>query len=97
MDQWAACSVNLLFSQPAVLIDLVPEWEKNGKRRPEAFVVSNANTADNYERFCRAIDELARRLEMQTDDIDRVMIGKIKRQSTPWRNHVRQHRRPFYG
>ncbi len=94
MDQWAACSINLLLGYEAVLMDVSHKW-KNTKEGPEAistFTVSDVNTEMHYEAFCAAVDALASMTDCTPEQIDRALIANGGRTPSYWRSYLIKHR-----
>ncbi|QSY96042.1 hypothetical protein J2J97_09095 [Rhizobium bangladeshense] len=60
LDQWAGLSVNLLVGSELVKMDETSSWRqvKGDLKRFVSSRVSDVNTADEYEQFCIAIEEL---------------------------------------
>lgn len=95
MDQWAACSINLLNDRNVVLMDVVSSWKRD-KDQPETnYLVSTANTRSNYEAFCASVDALASRFGKTPDQIDRALLGAGGRNPIGWRKYVLDNRRQF--
>ncbi|MEP7172698.1 MAG: hypothetical protein ABI705_04320 [Aestuariivirga sp.] len=96
MDQWAGCSINLLFQSDIVLMDSSFNWVsgRHGLRQKVNFLVSNQNTSVRYNRFCTAIDVLSMHFKRDGDYIDRALIANGGREVAPWRNHVIARRQP---
>lgn len=78
MDQWTAKSVNLLTGKNVV--------------RLGGSAVSNLNTAENYEAYCREVDAIAKLLKIPDGEkVEEIMMSKGGRKPWPWRGYVRQH------
>lgn len=94
MDQWTACSFNLLVGDPAaVMTDATLGWA--GPEQPSAqYLVSDHNSGERYERFCRAIEELAVDLDLSPDETELLLLSEGGRSPYPWREYVKKHRRP---
>lgn len=98
MDQWASCSINLLAGREVVLMDQTANWKKSKKRKQAPlkksweYLVSDLNTADNYEAFCSAMDSLGRQLDCDPDETDRLVISDARPTPAQWRQHVIDHR-----
>ncbi|MEZ5985998.1 MAG: hypothetical protein R3B94_08610 [Hyphomonas sp.] len=99
MDQWASCSINLLTGREVVLMDQIGHWVKS-KRQTQAplqkrwtYVVSDLNTADNYEAFCGTMDTLGKALGLTPDETDRLVLSDARPKPAEWRQHVIDHRR----
>lgn len=77
MDQWTTKSVILLTGQNLV---------RHNNSGP-----THQNTGENYELFCRVIDDLAARLGQSGDEIEQRLfsVGAVRRQPRgDWRQHV---------
>ena len=86
MDQWAGCSINLLVSEELVKMDVTRQWRKD---KPDfTYHVSDANTGDDYERFCVATDRLRVRFNLTHDQVDRMMIANGGKTKSSWRKYV---------
>lgn len=89
LDQWAGTSINLIAGANLVKMDEAVIWK--GKRgQPERIVssrVSDVNTADDYERYCCAIEELSVRLgsNWTPGEAERALMS---RSGAKWRQHV---------
>lgn len=96
MDQWAGCSINLLFNSDIVLMDSTFIWKSThrGLEHTTTFIVSNQNTGERYERFCSAIEVLKEHFGLTGHQIDRALLSTGGRQMASWRNHVILHRKP---
>ncbi|MEW4398472.1 hypothetical protein AB1J06_07270 [Agrobacterium tumefaciens] len=64
LDQWAGLSINLVSGGNLVKMDENVAWKLKGKalERIVSSRVSDVNTAEDYERFCTAIESLSDRL-----------------------------------
>ena len=99
MDQWAGCSINLLLGTELVLMDVTRKWKFSGRATQPKFktdfTVSDVNTAERYEEFCRAVDCLADRFNLCPDKADRPLVSAGGRNPEPWREYVMEHRHSF--
>lgn len=94
MDQWTACSINVLLDQPdAVLTDATYTWAGPGKLASQ-FVVSDLNSGVHYEAFCQAVEAIAVALDLAPDATELLLLSEGGRNPYPWREYVKQHRRP---
>ncbi|MBZ5762888.1 hypothetical protein LAV84_25530 [Rhizobium sp. VS19-DR104.2] len=89
LDQWAGLSINLISGRELVKMDEQVLWKRKGKsaERVVSSRVSDANTAEDYGRYCEAIESLSRHLgpEWTPGQTERaLMSGSGER----WRNHV---------
>lgn len=94
MDQWAGCSINLLVGRELVLMNATREW-KRGRRDLRAawdYRVSDVNTADVYEEFCKVVDLLAKLHNLDAEHIDRALIATGGHTPTSWRRYVMENR-----
>lgn len=92
MDQWTAKSINLLTGKNIVIID--PILNKRTGKQTDA--VSGRNKGANYEKYCEAIDEIAKHLKMAGDDVEEMLMSKgtVLKGSIPpepWRQYVIEH------
>jgi hypothetical protein len=95
MDQWAACSINLLVGKPIVHLNCSMTAAKDRKPTTYDFIVSDLNSGLQYEAFCVAMDALvALNPDYSPDMIDRALLGngKNKKEISTWRAHVIRHR-----
>ena len=78
MDRWAGSSVNLLTGSNTVLLDGERTWKDlKGKLDVSyGFTVSDANTDDDYEAFCTAVDRLAADVGLCADQVDCALFSK---------------------
>lgn len=76
MDQWMSCSVNLIAGSDIVLM--------NKKRE----LVSDRNSAQNYEIFCNSMDTLRDKLRLSRGELDCALFCKGGRYKGPWRKYV---------
>lgn len=94
MDQWTACSINILLDDPAAIrTDATISWAGPSKLESQ-YVVSDHNSSDQYERFCGAVEDLARQLKLPPDATELLLLSEGGRKPHPWREYVKQHRRP---
>ncbi|PDS49739.1 hypothetical protein CO662_21955 [Rhizobium anhuiense] len=89
LDQWAGLSINLIFGTALVKMDEQVSWKRKGKNaeRVVSSRVSDINTAEDYGRYCEAVESLSRRLgpEWTPGQTERaLMSGSGER----WRKHV---------
>lgn len=94
MDQWTACSINILLDDPtAIRTDASYSWTGASKLSSQ-YVVSDHNSSGHYERFCRTVEALARKLKLAPDATELLLLSEGGRKPLPWREYVKQHRRP---
>jgi hypothetical protein len=75
MDQWTAKSMNLLIGQQLV--------------RLQGSALCNKNKAGNYQAYCEEIDEMAKILEIDGDQVEEMLMSKGGRHPQKWRAYVR--------
>ncbi len=99
MDQWAASSVNLLVGWNMVRMDVTRKSPCRTRKSSMsqmalslACTVSDNNTAVNYEAFCSAVDQLACRFCLCTDQVDQALFGADVIGPGCWRRYVICHR-----
>ena len=96
MDQWTACSVNLLLGNPdAVLTDCSYTWKK-GAQRDSSYTVSEFNDGARYELFCSAIEALAKILGLPPSEAELLLLSEGGKKPLTWRSYVKRHRRPAF-
>ena len=95
MDQWAASSVNVLTGWNMVRMDVTPKWPRRTRKSSMSesalaftFTVSDKNTAVDYEAFCSAVDQLARRFCLRADQVDQALFGADAIGPGCWRRYV---------
>ncbi|MCF4098198.1 8-oxoguanine DNA glycosylase OGG fold protein [Maritalea mediterranea] len=88
MDQWAGCSINLLLAQELVKMDVIRKWEKEASAPKFTYMVSDANTGENYEKFCNAAEALRLHLNLTHDETDRLMLANGGKNKSSWRKYV---------
>lgn len=96
MDQWAGCSINLLAGEPIVLMNSSFTYHRtrDGLNHSSNFIASNANTGEDYERFCALVEKLATHFGVGGDEIDRALMSDGGKNRLPWRAYVMKHRTP---
>lgn len=95
MDQWTACSVNLLCGQDVVLTDVRKSWNRGG-RLVEGYTVSDQNNEDNYRAFNAVIEDLVTRSNAADGEEIELALFDQGRGNGKWRNYVVQHRHAPY-
>ena len=90
MDRWAGASINLLTGSNRVLLDGTRTWKhlKDGLDVSYVFTVSNANTGDDYEAFCTALDRLAADVCLCVDQLDCALFSTVESRPGTWRQYV---------
>lgn len=81
MDQWTARSMNLLVEKPFIKLD----GYKQVKR------VSDKNTRDVYEQFCKTLELLTKQVSLTEHEETEMLIFSNGRGKGRWRNYVKQH------
>lgn len=79
MDQWTSSSINILYTVPFV-------------RLTQRYYVCDGNTPLTYEKFCKAIEELALRLSIHPACAELMLFSQGGRSKHCWRTFVMQHR-----
>ena len=94
MDQWAGCSVNLLFESQIVLMNCVQTWAAGdgGPSLSAAYIVSNLNNGRNFEVYCKRIEEIAVKIDERPDNVELLLMSKGGKKKADWRKYVIQHR-----
>ena len=91
MDQWTGCSINLLTGNPSlVLMEATYRWAGPTQLRSD-FRVSDQNCPTHYERFCKALDEVAIRVALDPIDAELLLMSEGRGRGS-WRNYVIQNR-----
>jgi hypothetical protein len=83
LDQWTAKSIHVLTGScefPKVL-----RLPKNQAR------VSDAVTPEDYEKYCRIVDVIARHMGCAGSAVEECMFSEGGRAPKPWREHVKKH------
>ena len=90
MDRWTASSVNLLTGSNRVLLNGERTWKrpKDGLEVSYGFTVSDANTSDDYEAFCTAVDRLAADFCLCADQVDCALFSTVENRPGTWRRYV---------
>lgn len=92
MDQWTSLSVNLLFSSgEKPVVDMV----STVFRGVRTDTVTDRNKPEDYEAFCRGVEFLADRLEVEKPEtVEEWLFSKGGRNPGPWRKYVKDNRPP---
>ncbi|TAV81576.1 hypothetical protein [Rhizobium leguminosarum] len=89
LDQWAGLSMNLISGTPLVKMDEQVSWKLKSKSFERSITsrVSDVNTAEDYDRYCEAVECLSRQLgpEWMPDQTERALMSGS---GEPWRQHV---------
>jgi hypothetical protein len=83
MDQWTARSVNLLTKSRLVRL----QWTKSKNGRMIA-TVRDDNTGEIYEKFCREIEAIAKKLALDPSECEQRMMCVGGRSPGLWRDYV---------
>ena len=93
MDQWASCSINVLTGRDVVLMNFNIPYGG----RATTFSVSDLNRAENYDRFCRHMNELIEELkplspggDVSPEQLDAAMMDVSR---AGWRQYLIGQRR----
>ena len=90
MDQWTASAVNILFDNGNRPVVWTSRSEFRGRRTD---TVSDRNTGDTYEIFCRSIEYLSDRIyEASAEDVEKRLFSRGGRFPGAWRQYVKAHR-----
>ena len=95
MDQWLGCAINVLADADVVLMNATHARKRKGDRvEVEAsYIVSDTNSGAEYERFCLLVEEIARRIEREPDEAERLLMSEGGKEKADWRDYVIRHRR----
>jgi Putative 8-oxoguanine DNA glycosylase OGG-like protein len=77
LDQWTAKSMRLLFNDFPITLT------KDGLPSPKT-------SSDDYESFCEAIEELARKLKWKPEQVEIGLFGKGLTKPLCWRDYIYQ-------
>lgn len=77
LDQWTGKSINLLWNEPLVRIS------KSGW-------VTDHNTPDTYEEFCKRVESLAEKLGVKPLKAEEIIFSVGGRNSGTWRNYLKE-------
>lgn len=87
MDQWTARSVNLLSNSPLINTSIqIEKNKKNGKIRIIE-TVTDANTKNNYDAFCKTLETIAQKLEVSPGIVEEMMFSE-GRGKGEWRDYI---------
>lgn len=89
MDQWTSLSINLLFGNPAHPLVALQTSVWRGRRSDS---VTDANDCESYDRFCRAIEYLAKLLDRTAAETEERLFSQGGRREHAWREHVKANR-----
>lgn len=92
MDQWTSLSINLLMCDGQTpMIDMI-----TGTNRDRRFDwVSDSNTADTYENFCSAVEQLGKEIGQCPEETEMRLFSVGGRNPGEWRTYVKSHRPPL--
>jgi len=93
MDQWLGCSMNLLFGEKTVKLDENTWWQTPDEVRVRSRV-SDANSANDYENFCCAVEFIANDMgaPWTPDLVERALMSEGGRRAHDWRRYVMEQR-----
>lgn len=91
MDQWTSASVNLLSGSELVKMNRGYFKLKNSRRLYET--VSDSNTSENYENYCKFVEGLSQpdRLGVDVERVEEMLFSQGRGVGS-WRNHVIENR-----
>jgi hypothetical protein len=96
MDQWVACSVNLLTGRQVVKLDETIKWKKVSGRieREVNSTVSDVNTGEDYEACCRSIEAISKEMNSDWDPekVELALLAEGGRNPHGWRKYVVEER-----
>jgi len=99
MDQWVGCAINILTQKDIVLMDsdYSNSWSKTRKlKQTDSYRVCDANTAEDYDRFCCLIEEIAAEISKLPDTTELLLMSRGGRKPLEWRAYVKDNRKPRY-
>lgn len=85
MDQWTSASINLIYSKPIVITSIAKRGT-NGNALDET--VSDKNSSENYDEFCKKVNEIAKKLGVEPEHAEEIMFSIGGRTPGDWRMHV---------
>jgi len=89
MDQWTGLGMNLLVAEPSSGIAHLSTGHVNGRRYDR---ITDGNSADVYEKFCLAIEELARQCDLSPQATEERLFSWGGRNAGEWRRYLMSHR-----
>lgn len=107
MDQWVACSINVLYGKDEVIMNSshTPKiYTKNNFEenisvgdiiKMSNYIVSDLNDANVYERYCLKIEELSNIIGQSACTTELLLMSSGGRKPDNWRNYVIEKRIPF--
>jgi len=95
MDQWVACSINLIAEHQIVLMDANYRWRRVLKKLAlkAENIVSDLNDGAVYEQYCQKIETLAARIGKEPDEAELLLMSE-GRGDGAWRTYVVNNRQP---
>ena len=97
MDQWVGCAINLLSDRQIVLMNYSWVWGRSKRNvvvPSVSFVVSDVNTSDRYEEYCRYIEKTALEIERPPHETELLLMSDGGRNKQPWRQYIIRSRLP---
>lgn len=93
LDQWTARSIHMLTKQrswPSVQIDHTSKKkaEKTLRYQELRVTVTDRVTSEDYEQYCKLVEELARILKLPSHAVEERMFGKGGKSPSLWREHL---------
>ncbi|MGO8015421.1 hypothetical protein AB9E19_10760 [Rhizobium leguminosarum] len=92
LDQWAGLSMNMIAGVNVVKMDETVTWKADGKtvERTVNSRVSDVNTGEDYDRFCRGLESLSARMggAWTPGQVERALMSQGGRTPQMWRSHV---------
>jgi hypothetical protein len=92
MDQWTGCSVNVLTSNPSMILMNVSSTWKSADTVNSDFTVSDQNGPEHYENFCLALDDIAQEMQLEKLDAELLLMSQGRGRGD-WRKYVITHRK----
>lgn len=93
MDQWTALSVNLIGDQTGQHFIRTTFWGSK-RKGPRGYSVSDTNSGEIYDRFCKAIELYGKKLKKDPHQVEAALFSQgwiNKQKPLPWRIYVRKH------
>jgi hypothetical protein len=99
MDQWLGLSINLLTGSEIVRLNesITFDWKPGTVIPNFTSMVCDHNTADGFEKFCQAIEDLSKLMgppwTPELVELALISEGGPENKRRPWRKHVVEQRR----
>ena len=96
MDQWVGCSVNILAGKDIVVMNqsFSVSKKKDVLEQVASFTVSDINTPQHYENYCRVVEGLSEEMQKSPEWTELYLMSKGGARSFRWREYVRENRLP---